>query len=237
MAAKRVVVYGGSGALGRTVVDTFVRNNWQTISIDLAANEAASSAISVGADQSWVQASESVLSQLETALGGEKVDAVVNVAGGWAGGNIAAADIVQSSELMWKQSVQTSIISGQIASKHMADGGLVVMTGAAPALQGGTSFMIGYGMAKAAVHQLVQSLAQDDSGLPANSNVVGILPVTIDTPGNRAGMPDADFAAWTPTQVFADAIFNWTAQPPANGSLQQFNTTAGNTAIVDVTKA
>ena len=36
--------------------------------------------------------------------------------------------------------------------------------------------MIGYGMAKAAVHQLVASLAQDNSGLPANSLVAAILP-------------------------------------------------------------
>ena len=36
--------------------------------------------------------------------------------------------------------------------------------------------MIGYGMAKAAVHQLVASLAQDNSGLPSNSLVAAILP-------------------------------------------------------------
>ena len=36
--------------------------------------------------------------------------------------------------------------------------------------------MIGYGMAKAAVHQLVSSLSQQNSGLPANTTVLGILP-------------------------------------------------------------
>ena len=36
--------------------------------------------------------------------------------------------------------------------------------------------MIGYGMAKAAVHQLVSSLSQHNSGLPANTTVLGILP-------------------------------------------------------------
>ena len=36
--------------------------------------------------------------------------------------------------------------------------------------------MIGYGMAKAAVHQLISSLAQPNSGLPKDSAVVGILP-------------------------------------------------------------
>ena len=49
------------------------------------------------------------------------------------------------------------------------------MTGAQPAL-GGTPGMIGYGLAKAAVHQLVKSLASTNSGLPANAKAVGILP-------------------------------------------------------------
>lgn len=36
--------------------------------------------------------------------------------------------------------------------------------------------MIGYGMAKAAVHQLTKSLAGQDGGLPNNSVVATILP-------------------------------------------------------------
>lgn len=36
--------------------------------------------------------------------------------------------------------------------------------------------MIGYGMAKAAVHQLTKSLAQANSGLPQGATVLSILP-------------------------------------------------------------
>ena len=36
--------------------------------------------------------------------------------------------------------------------------------------------MIGYGMAKAAVHQLTHSLGQPGSGLPAGTTAVAILP-------------------------------------------------------------
>jgi len=36
--------------------------------------------------------------------------------------------------------------------------------------------MIGYGMAKAAVHQLVASLSQPDAGLPVDATVLAILP-------------------------------------------------------------
>ena len=37
--------------------------------------------------------------------------------------------------------------------------------------------MIGYGVAKAAVHQLVASLSDSKSGLPANACVAAILPL------------------------------------------------------------
>lgn len=64
--------------------------------------------------------------------------------------------------------------------------------------------MIGYGMAKAAVHQLTRSLAGNDSGLPNDALVVSILPVTLDTPMNRKWMPKADFSTWTPLTEVAE---------------------------------
>ena len=36
--------------------------------------------------------------------------------------------------------------------------------------------MLGYGMAKAAVHQLVKGLADEKGGLPSNASVLAILP-------------------------------------------------------------
>lgn len=104
---------------------------------------------------------------------------------------------------MWRQSVWTSTISAAVAAHHLKDGGLLALTGANPALQG-TPGMIGYGMAKAAVHQLTRSLAGKDSGLPADSLVVSILPVTLDTPMNRKWMPKADFSTWTPLTEVAE---------------------------------
>lgn len=63
--------------------------------------------------------------------------------------------------------------------------------------------MIGYGMAKAAIHQLTKSLAGENSGLPPNSLVASILPVTLDTPMNRKWMKNADTSSWTPLEYIA----------------------------------
>ena len=77
--------------------------------------------------------------------------------------------------MMWKQSVWTSTIAAHLASKHLRPGGVLQLTGAAPALEG-TAFMMGYGMAKAAVHQLTKSLAGNKTGLPSDALAVAILP-------------------------------------------------------------
>lgn len=59
-------------------------------------------------------------------------------------------------------------------------------------------------MAKAAVHQLTQSLGGQGSGLPNGSTAVAILPVMLDTPMNRKWMPKADTSTWTPLEYLAE---------------------------------
>jgi dihydropteridine reductase len=171
-------------------------------SIDLTKNDQADLNVLVDRDADWVGQESSVVDQVGSALNGEKLDAVICVAGGWAGGN-ASADLAKNSDLMWKQSVWSSVISSSLSAKHLKEGGMLAMTGAHPALKG-TPGMIGYGMAKAAVHHLTKSLAGSNSGLPANSLVVSILPITLDTPMNRKWMADADFSTWTPLQFVAE---------------------------------
>lgn len=171
----------------------------------MAENENADVNILVQRDANWIEQETVVLSKVEAALNGEKLDAVICVAGGWAGGN-AKKDLAKNSDLMWKQSVWTSTISAAIGANYMKSGGLLTLTGANPALKG-TPGMIGYGMAKAAVHQLTKSLAGKDSGLPENTTVVAILPITLDTPMNRKWMPNGDFSSWTPLEYVAEYDF------------------------------
>lgn len=63
--------------------------------------------------------------------------------GGWAGGN-AAKDLAKNSELMWTQSVCSSVIAASLASKFLKEGGVLQLTGAKAALDA-TPGMIGYG--------------------------------------------------------------------------------------------
>lgn len=45
-------------------------------------------------------------------------------------------DLVQNADLMWKQSVWTSIIAAGLGAHHLSEGGVLVLTGAQAALKG-----------------------------------------------------------------------------------------------------
>ncbi|KAF9901201.1 hypothetical protein BX616_002339, partial [Lobosporangium transversale] len=80
-----IVVYGGSGALGRALVSTFIQKQWIVTSIDFFANQEATTNILLEKNDTLEEQGRRVIG----AVGG-KVDAIVCVAGGWAGGNAAS---------------------------------------------------------------------------------------------------------------------------------------------------
>lgn len=53
-------------------------------------NEQADANVVVKPSESWLNQEEEVLKGVESVIGGEKLDAVLCVAGGWAGGNAAS---------------------------------------------------------------------------------------------------------------------------------------------------
>jgi dihydropteridine reductase len=170
---------------------------------------------------------------LKQLLQGSKIDCIVNVAGGWVGGNLEDEKLLENVNLMMNQSVSTSVISARLAALHLKVGGLVVLTGAGAATHG-TPGMIAYGMAKSAVHHLVKSCAGPDSGIPAGGNVVGILPVMLDTPMNRKFMGGADTSTWTPLDHISDQVVLWAnkAKPVENGQLFKIVTEHSKTSFL-----
>jgi len=232
MSSSKVLVYGACGALGKVCVTQLKKQGVWVCSIDLRANEEADANVLVTEMNDWQKQSVEVHERVAEILDGSKVDGIFNVAGGWAGGNASSADLVKNADLMWKQSVWSSTITASLAAKHLTDNGVLTLPGALPA-QKGTSGMMGYGMAKAAVHQLTRSLGDKASGLPASSTAVCVMPVTLDTPMNRKFMPDADHTTWTPLEFMADLFHGWmteTADRPASGSLVKITTEDSVTA-------
>lgn len=222
---RKVLVYGGRGALGRMCVSMFKRQNIWVCSIGHGPNEEADASIIVSSSQSWEEQSNQVQNHLTHILSGQKLDGIFNVAGGWAGGNAASETFINSCTLMWQQAVQTSVVTAQIAANHLNKRGIVVLSGALPA-ENGTPGMIGYGMCKASIHQLTRCLGEEGSGLPKGAHALCILPVTLDTPMNRKYMADADQTTWTPLEYVAQMFIGWLERRgrPVSGSLVEIVT-------------
>lgn len=69
-----------------------------------------------------------------------------------------------------------------------------------------------YAASKSGVHRLTEALAEELAGKGVTVNA--ILPSIIDTPANRADMPDADFSQWVKPQAIA-AVILFLASPAA----------------------
>jgi len=227
--AKRLLLFGVNGALGRSVAQSFTAAGWGIFGVDVTGPIHAGYTLQPSADLD--QQLKSVLE----ATTAQSFDAVINVAGGWAGGHISDDSIAKATDLMIRQSLHSSIISGHVASKRAKEGSLIVFTGAAAAVQP-TPGMVGYGVAKAAVHHLAASMVADSQSLPKNASVVVIAPKTLDTPGNRQGMPGADFGSWTPTAHVAEDLLKWATKTAAipHGRIVSWDTKAGVSTRIEL---
>ncbi|XP_055342267.1 dihydropteridine reductase-like [Paramacrobiotus metropolitanus] len=230
--AKKVIVYGGRGALGNAIVQHFKAQGWWVGSVDLHANDEAHGNVAITKHDSLLEQEQEILAGVKNLVGDGQVDAILCVAGGWAGGNIADKDFVKNTDLVLKQSVWSSVIACRLSSAYLKPGGLLTLTGANSATEP-TPGAVGYGLAKAAVHQLVKTLGAKGSGLPENSTAVAILPVMLDTPMNRKWMPTADFSTWTSLDYVADLLRQWSEGKtrPNNGSLVALITEKGETKL------
>ena len=84
-----------------------------------------------------------------------------------------------------------------------AGGGKIVTVGAASA-QRGLAGMGAYTASKSATIRLTEAMSAELREQRVNVNCV--LPTTIDTPENRAAMPEADPARWVAPVALADVI-------------------------------
>ena len=119
MASKKfALVLGGSGALGRTILSTFKSlPSVSTINIDFKANPDASFNIGF----SNTKSPSDILSEVQSILKTQKLESIINAAGGWTGGNLASPELFDSVQLMHQQSVSSSILAAHMATQVLKE--------------------------------------------------------------------------------------------------------------------
>jgi NAD(P)-dependent dehydrogenase (short-subunit alcohol dehydrogenase family) len=215
-AGAHVVVTGGTGALGRAVVAALRKagatchipnfDAAELASFDLAADPAVH--ITRGVDLGDEAAVERFYRGLPPLW------ASIHLAGGFAMAPVAeisAADFSAQfrlnalSAFLCARAAISALRARRSSGPQGARGGRIVNVAARPALEPRLGAgMAAYTAAKAAVAALTQALAQEVAEEEIWVNAVA--PSIIDTPANRAAMPDADHARWVAPAALAEII-------------------------------
>jgi NAD(P)-dependent dehydrogenase (short-subunit alcohol dehydrogenase family) len=136
-----------------------------------------------------------------------RVDVLVNVAGGYKPGAPVAEMQETDLDFMFNLNARSAFLTCRAVIPPMLaqGGGKIVNIGAKAGLLAGRK-STAYAVSKAAVLRLTEALSAEVR--ENNINVNAIIPSTIDTPGNRAGQPNADTSKWVkPEDLAAVAVF------------------------------
>ncbi len=214
MTSRTYAITGGFGVLGQGVARAVLATGGKVVLIDFAPMNRTplEGAIEIGGvDLSDEAQARSAMDRAATAMGG--LDVLVNVAGGFTWQTLADGDLAAWSR-MFALNTLTCASACKAALPHLlaSRAGRIVSVGAGGAVKAGAG-MGAYTASKAGVHRLTESLAEE---LKGRVTVNAVLPSIIDTPTNRADMPDADPAAWVTPDEVAQAIL-WLASEAASG--------------------
>ncbi|WP_291866998.1 3-oxoacyl-ACP reductase FabG [Bradyrhizobium sp.] len=204
MDGKVVIVTGASGALGSVVTEAAVARRARVAGLDHAAAKIPATANRIelgGVDLCDATEAKKAIDAVVSRFG--RLDALVNIAGGFAFEAIAEGD-PSTWQRMYALNVLTALNASRAAIPHLAASGSarIVNIGAIGARQAGPG-MGAYAASKAGVHRLTEALAAEWKG---KITVNAVLPSIIDTAANRASMPNADFEKWVTPQELAEVI-------------------------------
>lgn len=197
---RSVLVTGGTGGLGEAVTAAFVAAGWRTVVTYRTTPPA--NGTGVRAD---VTDQDDVAAAVDAA--GPDLAAVVNLVGGFAMGGRVHETPVDEFDAQFRLNLRPTYLVCQAAIPRLveAGGGSVVCVSSKAALRPFAG-AAGYITSKAAVLALVGAL---DAEYRADGvRVNAVLPGMIDTPANRASMPNADRADWVaPADIARTILF------------------------------
>ena len=217
------LVTGGSGALGQAITHRFLADGAVVCVPWVVEDERARLEASVEAPARSRLMLERCDVGDDTAMGAlakrtlerhGRIDVLVTAVGGFAMGGL-----VDTERTTWDAQLKLNLTTTYVAARAVLPSMLAAGSGrmvavASRAVVPPAGGFIAYTVAKAGVIAFVQALAQETRGRGVTVNAV--LPSTMDTPGNRAAMPDVDPRTWTPVAAVADAIAYLAAESTAH---------------------
>ncbi len=207
---KVTIISGASGGLGQTVSRIFYQQGARLVlvgsrpeSVQPLATELGERALPVAANLADAVDADNVVDAALNKFG--RVDILLNLAGGFAGGEPVHATGDDLLQRMLSLNLYTTYNLSRAAVKPMIEQqwGRIVNTASRDALHGRANYSA-YGISKTAILRLTEAMA--DEVKKYNISVNAILPGTIDTDANRRATPNANFASWVKPATIAETL-------------------------------
>ena len=205
MHGKVIVITGASGNLGRAVAAAFGELGARLALIDLKRGS-----LQDGENQAFFEANlldaEGVRASVANALGRfGRIDVLCNIAGGFRMGSPVHETSDKDWGFLMDLNARTVLnMSRAVVPVMLKNGGGKIVNVGAFAAQKGAAQMGAYVASKSAVIRLTETMAAELR--EKNINVNCVLPTIIDTPQNRAAMPDADTSQWVTPASIANVV-------------------------------
>lgn len=214
---KKVVVSGGTGALGTAVVAQLIELG-ATVHIPafsddeanrFAHKDAPGVTIVPGVDLT----DDAMVTRFYQGVG--EVWASIHIAGGFDMASVLDTTAKAFDQQM-NMNARTCFLCSREAVRHMTEtGGRIVNVSARPGVEPRQGAgMVAYAASKAAVAAMTEAMAEEFAAQGIWVNAVA--PSILDTAANRASMPDADHAAWPKVEEVAATIVHLAS--PENGA-------------------
>jgi NAD(P)-dependent dehydrogenase (short-subunit alcohol dehydrogenase family) len=206
MATETVLITGAGGGLGGAVTDAFLEVGWRVVA-PVPGSATGRLAAGVEAVEADLTDPDLVAAAVRVAASqpAAPLRAVVNLVGGFtSGGRVHETPYPDFESMLTLNLRPTYLVTAAALPALVAAGGGTVVCVSSRAAQHPFPGAAGYVTAKAAVLAFASAVAVEyaDAGVRCNT----IVPSVIDTPANRAAMPDADRSRWVPPARIARVI-------------------------------